>query len=231
MRRTVDVASSFAVSVARFGAGIRVGPIGKRPEKLLEVYEFEACPFCHKVREALSYLDLEAVIYPCPKGGPTYRPKVKSEGDKLQFPFLVDLNTGKMMYESEEIVRYLFKEYGSGEVPFLLSGGPFNMVSLSLGMPLRGGKGLKYIPSRKPGHLLELYSFEGSPYCRIVREVLCSLEIPYLLHNVAKGSPRRPSFVNRSGKMMVPYLVDPNTGRSMFESAEIKRYLLSTYAL
>jgi len=30
--------------------------------------------------------------------------------------------------------------------------------------------------------------------------------------------------------MMVPYLVDPNTGTEMFESADIKRYLLATYA-
>ena len=30
--------------------------------------------------------------------------------------------------------------------------------------------------------------------------------------------------------MMVPYLVDPNTGTEMFESADIKQYLLATYA-
>ena len=29
-----------------------------RPNKLLEVYEFEGCPFCRKVREAVSVLDL-----------------------------------------------------------------------------------------------------------------------------------------------------------------------------
>jgi len=28
---------------------------------------------------------------------------------------------------------------------------------------------------------------------------------------------------------MVPYLVDPNTGREMFESADIKLYLNETY--
>jgi glutathione S-transferase len=30
--------------------------------------------------------------------------------------------------------------------------------------------------------------------------------------------------------MMVPYLVDPNTGVEMFESADIVRYLEETYA-
>jgi glutathione S-transferase len=91
-------------------------------------------------------------------------------------------------------------------------------------------KGMRYTPSRKPEQPLELYSFEGSPYCRIVRETLSSLEIPYVLHNVAKDSPSRAAFVERSGKMMVPYLVDPNTGTEMFESADIKNYLLATYA-
>jgi glutathione S-transferase len=48
---------------------------------------------------------------------------------------------------------------------------------------------------------------------------------------VAKGSPSRNAFVERSGKMMVPYLVDPNTNTALFESADIKKYLLSGYAL
>ncbi len=78
---------------------------------------------------------------------------------------------------------------------------------------------------------LELYSFESSPFCRIVRERLCTLELPYLLHNVAKGSPGRDAFVERSGKMMVPYLIDPNTETSLFESADIARYLEDTYAI
>jgi glutathione S-transferase len=78
---------------------------------------------------------------------------------------------------------------------------------------------------------LELWSFEGSPYCRLAREALCELELPYVLHNVAKGSPGREAFVKRSGKMRVPYLADPNTGREMFESADIVRYLNDTYGM
>jgi glutathione S-transferase len=35
--------------------------------------------------------------------------------------------------------------------------------------------------------------------------------------------------VRRSGKMQVPYLADPNTGKAMFESADIVRYLYATY--
>jgi glutathione S-transferase len=75
-----------------------------------------------------------------------------------------------------------------------------------------------------------LYGFEASPFCRLVREALCELELPYLLHNVAKGSPKREAFVSRSGKMQVPYLIDRNRGVEMFESAEILDYLDATYA-
>ncbi len=231
MGRALDVASSFTLSIARLGAGLKAGSLGKRPEKLLELYEFETCPYCRKVREALTCLDLDAAIYSCPKNGPTYRPKVKAEGGKMQFPYFVDPNTDTRMYESDDIIRYLFQHYGSGSVPFAYSGGPINMFTLFLGLPFRMAGGLKYIPSKKPELHLELYSFEESPYCRIVREILCSCEIPYVLHNVAKGSPGRSAFIERSGKMMVPYLVDPNTGVEMFESADIKNYLLSTYVL
>ena len=47
-----------------------------------------------QVREALTLLDLDVLIYPCPKGGPTYRPKAQQMSGKAQFPFLVDPNTG-----------------------------------------------------------------------------------------------------------------------------------------
>ena len=77
---------------------------------------------------------------------------------------------------------------------------------------------------------LELWSFEASPFCRIARETLCELELPYLLHNVGKDGAGRAAFVARSGKMMVPYLADPNTGREMFESAEIRKYLNEMYS-
>ena len=49
-----------------------------------------------QVREALTLLDLDVLIYPCPKGGPTYRPKAQQMSGKAQFPFLVDPNTGAL---------------------------------------------------------------------------------------------------------------------------------------
>jgi len=229
VNRTLDIASSLAATLARLGAGTRVGPLGARPERPLELYDFEACPFCRKVREALCALDLEVLVYPCPKGGSRFRPSVRERGGKEQFPFLVDPNSGKAMYESNEIVRYLFERYGNGRVPFLYAGGPLHDGTAMLASALRPGLGMRAEPSRAPAQPLELWSFEGSPFCRLVRERLCSLEIPYRLHNVAKGSPGRPAFERRSGRMMVPYLADPNTQVEMFESADIVRYLEATY--
>src|SRR6059058_2929080 len=59
-----------------------------------------------------------------------------------------------------------------------------------------------------PPKLLELYDFEGCPYCRKTREVLCELDLDYLAHPVARGAretrrqdagavPRRPQHRHR----------------------------------
>lgn len=230
MSRFLDVSTSLAASVLRAGAGFVTIELGARPEKPLELYEFEACPYCRKAREALTMLDLEAVIYPCPKGGPTFRERAKELGGKSMFPLLVDPNTDTTMYESDAIVRHLAKHYGTGDIPLLLALGPVTNVMSTLATLPRATRGMRYRKARAPEKPLELWSFEASPYCRLVREVLCELELPYLLHNVGKKSPRREAFVARSGKMMVPYLADPNTGKEMFESADIVRYLETEYA-
>ena len=227
--RALDVATSFAASATRMGAGMTVGPLGPRPAKLLELYEFEACPYCRKVREALSMLDLDAMVYPCPGGGPRFREEVRRRGGKTLFPYLVDPNAGKEMYESDDIVRHLFTAYGQGSVPTILGLPVVTNLASMVASAWRVGMGGRYRPARQPAKPLELWSYEASPFCRIVREALSSLELPYRLHNVAQGSARREEFVARSGRMMVPWLSDPNTGRTMFESADIVRYLESTY--
>ncbi len=227
--RALDVATSLFTTVSRLGAGVTAAPPAHRPERLLELYEFEACPFCRKVRDALTELDLEAMIYPCPKNGTVYRPEAVQLGGKAQFPYLVDPNTDTRMYESDAITDYLFATYG-GRAPGMLLRGPLATASSGLASAFRPVSGLRARPSRRPASPLELWSFEASPFCRIVREALCELELPYVLHNVGKNGAGRPAFVARSGKMMVPYLYDPNTGREMFESAEIRDYLNATYA-
>ena len=229
--RLLDVGTSIATTLLRGASGLSVGALGPRPDQLLELYEFENCPFCRKVREAFSILDLDARIWPCPKNGPRYREELRKRGGKAQFPYLVDPNRNLEMYESDDIVRYLFETYGAGSPPLALSTPVLRDISSTLsGLP-RLGYGSHYRKARVPDEPLELYSFEASPFSRLVREALCTLELPYLLHNVAQGSPRRDAFVSRSGRMMVPWLVDPNTGTELFESADIVRYLEDTYRL
>jgi len=228
MNRMLDVGTSLLATVSRLGAGLSAKPPARRPARLLELYEFESCPFCRKVRDALTELDLEAMIYPCPKGGTVFRAKVVELGGKAQFPYLVDPNTTTSMYESDAIVAYLFATYG-GREPGILVRGPLATASSAIASAFRPTAGTRARPSRRPKKPLELWSFEASPFCRIAREALCELELPYQLHNVGKNGAGRPAFVKRAGKMMVPYLVDPNTKREMFESADIAAYLNTTY--
>ena len=230
MLRTLDVATSLLCSLTRVASGAWVGALGRRPERLVELYEFEACPFCRKVREALSILDLDAVIYPCPKNGPRFRGHAIERGGKSQFPYLVDPNSGRALYESDDIVKLLFTEYGNGRVPLVLGAGILTDTAVGVAGMWRGLRGARYRPARQPEALLQLWSYEASPYCRIVREVLCALELPYRLHNVARGSRKWADFVEKFGRMQVPYLVDPNTGKEMFESADIVSYLEGEYA-
>lgn len=216
----------------------------KEPKLPLEFYEGEFCPYCRYVREALTELDLDAMIYPVPKKGTRFSKVLTKLGGKKVVPFLHDPNTGTKLYESDAIVNYLYGEYGrKGSSP------PARRIQTSVyATMLRGTNGMFVKPSKAPAQPLELYSFEASPYARLVRETLCELELPYMLHNVGKGPGRvvdwlppgvrknyapptknRRLLQKRGGKMMVPYLVDPNTGVAMYESGEIRRYLLTTY--
>lgn len=252
MSRSWDVITAMGASTARLGVGIFASrKPTQQPARLLELYEFEACPFCRKVRDALTALDLEAMIYPCPKGGSRFRPQVVELGGKQQFPFLVDPNADVRLYESDDIVMHLFTKYG-GRKPAPLLTGRLATGSSMAASAFRPRRGLRARPSRPPAKPLELYSFEASPFARLVREALCELEIPYHLRSVGKGGhvdwlppalrPRvapdappttanRRAFVERAGRVQVPYLVDPNEDVALFESAEICRYLDETYAL
>lgn len=247
---SLNIVGSMASTLIRVGQGIATNPAPNKPKKLLELYEFEGCPYCRVVREALTMLDLDALIHPCPKGGRRFRPGLVERGGKAQFPYLVDPNTGREMYESADIVPYLFKTYGKRKPPL-----HWRVMSLQqigsgfAGIP-RLGAGMRARPSRAPEKPLELYSFESSPFARPVRELLCEMEIPYVLRSAGRNkasdwvppivrdrlsSPVQPdtdnrlALLERAGRVSIPYLVDPNTGAEMSESAHILSYLKSTY--
>jgi glutathione S-transferase len=250
LSETATTASSVMATFARMGRGIYTRPAPAQPEHLLELYEFEGCPFCRLVREALTELDLDAMVYPCPKGGDRFRPTAVALGGKAQFPFLVDPNGDRRLYESADIIAYLFETYGKRPLPWAWRARALNTVSSGFATIYRGGAGSRAKPSQAPAQPLELYSIESSPFARIVRETLCELELPYRLRStgrtqlkesvppalrdrlgvdVAAETPNRRELLARAGKVMVPYLVDPNTGEEMFESAAIRRYLRANY--
>ena len=90
LARFLDVTTSTAASAARPNFGNFHCERRKVPEQPLELYEFEVCPYCRIAREALSALSLDPIIYPCPRGGARFREKVKRDGGRYQFPYLVD---------------------------------------------------------------------------------------------------------------------------------------------
>jgi glutathione S-transferase len=254
LARTLAVSSSLLASQLRGWSGTAAfRPAKKQPEKLLELYDIEASPYCRLVREALTELDLDVLIRPCPSRGTRFRPKADELGGKQQFPYLVDANTGKALYESADIIDYLRHTYeGRIRVATGLRRRLAVASSLIASAVRTNGRvrGLHARPSKAPDQPLELYSFESSPFSRLVREVLCELELPYVLRNTGKGrwtdmgsasvrdrlhrAPKdtgrnRAKLLARAGHVQVPYLVDPNTGTEMFESADIIRYLENTY--
>src|SRR5439155_1587676 len=111
--------SSFAATIVRLGRGITPRITADRrpqPERMLELYDFEACPYCRKVREALSELDLDYLDHPVAHGSPR-RAELARRGGKVQVPYLVDPNTGREMYESDDIVAYLERQYAATAAP------------------------------------------------------------------------------------------------------------------
>ncbi|CAI5466903.1 unnamed protein product [Closterium sp. Yama58-4] len=184
----------------------------KPATKPIELYEFEGCPFCRKVREMVSVLDLDVLFYPCPVNGPTYRPKAIEMGGKRQFPYMVDPNTGVSMYESDEIIKYLANTYGNGSIPLMLQLGPITSITAGLANIGRMMKGSRYVPAKMPPQPLEVWAYEPSPFCKLVREALCELELPHIYHATPRGSPKREALKKRIGRFQAPYLEDPNTG-------------------
>ena len=229
-------AHAFAASLLRIPRGMKVKKHNQadppRPNKALKVYEYEACPFCRKVREEMTELDLTYVNITCAQGAEEKRQELQERGGKVQFPYLVDPNTGVEMYDSEDIITYLAETYGPGRKTLGPVVSPVNTLFAAMASAVRpqGRKVRQGLERREqPEELLRLYGFEISPYCRKVRETLNELNLDYVAENVGKGSTRRPELVERGGKMLVPCLVDPNTDQEMYESDDIVAYLEETY--
>ncbi|EGD81046.1 glutathione S-transferase domain-containing protein [Salpingoeca rosetta] len=233
----------------------------EKPPKPLVLYEFEGCPFCRRVREALSVLALDVIVYPCPREtlkqygfckDSRFRPEVLAKGGKLQFPFLIDPNQGnRQMYESDAIVSYLWQTYGARATKPANYAIVTSSLARALELPLTmlvnpflrclPEHGHLRVPSKRPERPLELWGHQGSPFVMMVRERLCSLELPYLYHHLPRGDTEgRQDFKDRFGARIntwrrtlgfvkIPFLIDPNTGVELFESGDIVAYLDEQY--
>ncbi len=247
---SANIGTSLLATMVRATNGIQSTPAAVKPKQLLRLYDMENCPYCRLVREALTELDLDAEIYPCPKSGERFRPEVRELGGKTQFPFLVDDNTGLAMYESLDIIAYLFETYGERPVPLKWRAGRLQTLGSILASAPRMSAGRKARPGVEPEFMLELYSFESSPFARPVRELLCEMESPYILRNCGRTRlqewilppvrkalniipdselDNRRELQDREGRVAIPYLYDPNSGRGMFESEDILKYLRNAY--
>ena len=265
MNSPLNVFSSLLATSVRGMQAINVGAHKPAPAQLLRLYDIENCPFCRMVREALTELNLDVVILPCPKNGTRFREELVSKAGKAQFPYLEDPNTDTAMYESIDIVEYLFKQYGTEELPLRWRLSALQKISSGLASSLRPHAGMsldkdaaannRQADTRKknidPEQLLVLYSFESSPFARLVRERLCELETPYIIRNCGRTSVKdwlppkmrdtlniepdsvlanRLHLLEKEGKISIPYMDDPKTGVSMFESDAIIDYLNNTYS-
>jgi len=231
------------------GTQVRAGVL-RRPETPPRLYDDEGDPDCRLVRELLTELDLDVLLYPCPPGGRRFRRDLAA--DEV-LPVLIDTDTGTRSAGLQAVARHLLQHYGgsSDDTTEAATTGWLARLGSELASRLRPAAGRPSRPSRKPRQPLELYSFESSPYSRRVRERLCELQLPYLLRSLGKqqlsdyGPPhlrptlkpyqpvsgsRREQLKQTTGKVQVPYLIDPNSGRELFESQAIIEYLERRYA-
>ena len=246
------VVGSVLTSSIGLWRGSLVVKAAQQPAKALVLFDFEASPYCRAVREVFTALHLDVEIRPCPQGGTRFRPDAERIGGKQQFPLLVDNNTDTVMYESADIIDYLFRTYGEMETPAMYRATAVKPTFSTLASAVRLGRGWKVRPSRAPEKPLQLWSFESSPYARLVRERLSELELPYTLHNLGKehwkeagpavrrilpnpyvprAGGKRYAFWEKHDRVQVPYFEDPNNHVAMFGSAKIIDYIEESYAV
>ncbi len=251
MNRVLEVSSSILASTLR---GWR-GSVGSRkvmqPPRLPEIYDREGSAECRLVREACTELNLDVKIIPLPEGGNRFTEQLKAISGSTRVPFLYDPNTETRLDDTGAIIAYLFRQYAKREAPASIQPTSLNLGLSRLATQVRRGLGVRVRPSHPAAQPFTLYSFESSPYSRLVREKLSELELPYVLVNIGKQqradvgpatfrlhlgpykplpNTKRSEFYAKHGNVQVPYLIDPNTGVDMFESADILAYLEQHYA-
>lgn len=250
MRHLVNILNSTFASTVRSWRGTSSTHAQLQPDGALYLFDREGDPECRLVREALTGLNLDVMIMPCPLGGRNIK-QLKHDAGSDQIPALFDSNTGDRLTGANEIIAHLYQSYKGTDVPESMQVSTKKLTTSRISSLLRFNAGTKARPSSSASEPLVLYSFESSPFSRIVRELLCELELPYFLINLGKQqradmgparlrmnigpyepikNSKREAFFKQHGNVQVPYLEDPNTGTSLFESADIVDYLKRQYA-
>ncbi|MCX6103755.1 MAG: glutathione S-transferase N-terminal domain-containing protein [Proteobacteria bacterium] len=79
---------------------------------MIELYHSEGCPFCVKVRVAFEQMGVAYISKAMPlRVTSCFKDELIKLGGKSQVPFLVDPERGLQMYESDDIIDYVKKNY------------------------------------------------------------------------------------------------------------------------
>jgi glutathione S-transferase len=232
---------------------LRLGPLGirdsssvlqnaPRPQQPLVLYEYDASPYCKRVRETINLLDLTVEYRPCPGARQgQFSEELFQKTGRRTVPYLYDPNTDTGLFESSDQIEYLLTTYGPPEKDFdrkalwpitfeAFSLFTATQVAILLGIP-GGRRQANARPDNEQMKPLELWGYETSPFVRPVREKLGSLCLPHIMVSCSRGSSNRDKMMEKMGRFQVPLLVDPNTGIEMFESTEIEKYLEDVYSI
>ena len=109
-------AQATASLLLRGGRGVMGTATPIQPEQALVLYEHEACPYCRRVREVMTLLNLDFESRPSPHKGQVYRNELIDLAGKAQVPFLLDENfadgdQGNKILDSQAIIDHLFANY------------------------------------------------------------------------------------------------------------------------
>jgi glutathione S-transferase len=208
-----------------------------RPSENLILYEYDASPFCKRVRETINLLDLTVEFRPCPGARQgQFSQELYARTGRRTVPYLIDPNNGVEMFESGAIIEYLLETYGPSKDAFdrkalwPITFEKFSLSTSTIVARLRDMPGATRQATARPDNEkmrpIEVWGYECSPFVRPVLEKLCTLCVPHVMVSCSRGSANRDRLVQRTGKQFqVPFLVDPNTGVELFESTAICDYL------
>lgn len=165
------------------------------------------------------------------------RPKVKvPEGFVIPEPKPLTIGEGTDLFDFAKAALALAARLGTGaftlgwKIDSITFKDP-EKYSLKLGPLSIRDSSTVLDKAPRPIKPLILYQYDGSPFCKRVREMinLLDLTVEYRPCPGARQGAFSEELFERTGRRTVPYLIDPNTGSELFESGDQLEYLLENY--